>query len=214
MFFTDEEKIIISKILESNDIEEAYKNLLRYTNYKTDCPIFKINDSVKWYIVNYEVIEEKNKTFWRFEEDENIYSCKGNFYMLKKKQLLKLYNKLIELLNNKIDYDLKDHINKKYVQKLKSCGYYDFIRWFNMLFIFYVTETQQHNAGNCSLNYKMFRRWVVEYNKKYINNISIVKNILTILNKLNLNNEIDEAVKIFSNITIPYLLFGSKSSLP
>ena len=86
-----------------------------------------------------------------------------------------------------------------------------------------MTESLQHNARICSLssitsytslNYKMFRRWAVEYNKKYNKNISIVKNILTILKELNLNNEIVEAVKIFSNITIPYLLFGSKSSLP
>ena len=101
MFYTDEEKIIISQILGTDDREEAHKNLLRYADYKIDCQIFKINDSIKWHIVNYEVIKEKNKSFWRFEEDDNKYSCNGNFYMLKKKQLLKLYNKLIELLNNK-----------------------------------------------------------------------------------------------------------------
>ena len=62
------------------------------------------------------------------------------------------------------------------------------------------------------VTYKLFRKWTLEYKNIYCDSLEKVKNILIELNNINLDEETESNIKIFSNVCIMYLL-GCNSNL-
>ena len=112
-----------------------------------------------------------------------------------------------------------EHLNKHYFNNIKSCDYYNFLNWFVMMFIYYINsfssvarnEYKFYFIGT-PINYKLFRKWALEYKNIYCDSLEKVKNILIVLNDINLDKETESNIKIFSNVCIMYLL-GCHSNL-
>jgi len=88
-----------------------------------------------------------------------------------------------------------------------------------MLYIYYITsfsamtriEYKFYFIG-IPITYKLFRKWALEYKNIYSDSLEKVKNILIVLNNINLDEETESNIKIFSNVCIMHLL-GCNSNL-
>jgi len=212
MKYNNIEEQRINNILTANKREDLYNILIEED-------FFIIDNSINWHIINYEKKTIKKKDYIKFDRDEHVYSCNGNFYITHKKKLLKVFNKLIELLNNSLSSEIIEHLNKHYFNNIKSCDYYNFLNWFIMMYIYYINSFSSVSRNEYKfyfigipITYKLFRKWALEYKNIYCDSLEKVKNILIVLNNINLDEETESNIKIFSNVCIMHLL-GCNSNL-
>jgi len=196
MKYNNIEEQRINNILKANKREDLY-------NINLEDDLFIIDNTINWHFINYERTKLKKKDFVKFDDDEHVYSCNGNYYITHKKKLLKVFNKLIELLNNSLSSEIIEHLNKHYFNNIKSCDYYNFLNWFVMMFIYYINSFSSVARNEYKfyfigipITYKLYRKWALEYKNIYCDSLEKVKNILIVLNDINLDEETESKKKI------------------
>ena len=182
--------------------------------------IFKEDDNIKWCQNDYEVITQNKKEYYKFKDDDKLYLFNKMSYITTKKQLFLYFNKLLNLspfgdkvqggrLINCLDDDIINYLNDKFFNNINKCKYYDCLRWFIYLFIYWFQSFLKGNALYLNkINYKLFRKWILKNVKKY-KPVELVKNILYEFNEINyITCQFYEEIKIFLNFIIPCLIHG------
>ena len=197
-----EEQELINKLINFKESDETIFNL-----FPCNKPIFKTYDLIKWHILIFEVITKNKKQYYKFEDDETLYSYNNNMSYIKLKKTLFLYFKrLLYLLNDSIEEDIIKYLANNFFNNINKCKYYKCLAWFLALFIFYFNSISEPNLYYNENNIKNFRRW-------WRNNIKIevaqIKDILIKFNNIcHLNFKDYEDLKIMLNFVIPQIADG------
>ena len=202
-----EEEEIIKQMINFKESNEPIFNILPFHFIPCKTQIFKTHDLIKWHILIFEVITKNKKQYYKFEDDETLYSYNNNMSYIKLKKTLFLYFKrLLYLLNDSIDEDIINYLANNFFNNINKCKYYKCLAWFLALFIFYFNSISEPNLYYNQNNIKNFRKW-------WRNNIKIeVAQIKDILIKFNiichLNFKDYEDLKIMLNFVIPQIADG------
>jgi hypothetical protein len=203
----------IFNIISSNTQTQTH-NLINYNEpaeifnlFPCNQPIFKTHDLIKWHILNFEIITENKKQYYKFEDDGGLYSFNNNISYIKLKKTLFLYFKrLLYLLNDSIDEDIINYLVINFFNNLNKCKYYKCLAWFLALFIFWFYSIRDTNLYFNEINLKDFRKWWRNEKKQEITQI---KEILIKFNNIcHLTFKDYEDLKIMVNFVIPKIADG------
>ena len=127
-------------------------------------------------------------------------------YIILKKQLFLLFKRLLFILNNNLNEDIKQYFNNKFFNNIKKCKYYDCVKFFISLTIFYLKSIVQPNFKTI-INYKEFRKFsTANINNK--NKIELIKEILNDFLKIDYTYIFYEDLKIMLNFIINDIISG------
>ena len=125
--------------------------------------IFKINDAIKFNKVKYETVEKNKNSYYKFEGDETLYIKRFNSYIYNKKELFLIFIKLFSLVNQKLEDDIKQYLFNKFFSNINKCKFYDCLRWFVCIFIYWFNSILEPDFFNYKINYKNFRKYFLNY---------------------------------------------------
>ena len=202
---TQEKQLIINII----DYDEEKDTTYNIFSLFPEQIIFKENNNIKWCQNDYEVITQNKKEYYKFKDDDKLYIFNKMSYITTKKQLFLYFNKLLNFLNNCLDDDIIKYLNDNFFNNINKCKYYDCLRWFIYLFIYWLQSFLKGDALYLNkINYKLFRKWILKNVKKY-KPVELVKIILYEFNEINyITCQFYEEIKIFLNFIIPCLIHG------
>jgi len=170
--------------------------------------IFKINDAIKFNKVQYETVIKNKNHYYKFEGDETLYIKSFNSYIYNKKELFLIFIKLLSLVNQKLEDDIKQYLFKKYFSNINKCKYYDCLRWFVCMFIYWFNSILEPNSFNFKINYKDFRKYFLNYRQGKKSHV-ITKEILIKFKSIQHNKfKYYEELKTFLNFAIFYIFEG------
>jgi hypothetical protein len=171
----EDDYIYIQGVKISDDEEEIINDLIHYIKddrdsifnyFSQDEPIFKIDENIKWYKLHYEVIEKnKDKFFYLFKDDVNIYAYNTLSYIKLKKQLFIYFKRLLYLLRGDIDEDLINYLNINFFSDICKTKYYKCLNWFIALFYYFFNSIINLELRLNVINYNQFRKWSLKYKK-------------------------------------------------
>ena len=213
----EDDYIYIQGVKISDDEEEIINDLIHYIKddrdsifnyFSQDEPIFKIDENIKWYKLHYEVIEKnKDKFFYLFKDDVNIYAYNTLSYIKLKKQLFIYFKRLLYLLRGDIDEDLINYLNINFFSDICKTKYYKCLNWFIALFYYFFNSIINLELRLNVINYNQFRKWSLKYRKT--NQDEKIKNILCEFKNIDFKRcRHYEDIKIFLNFVIPNVAHG------
>jgi hypothetical protein len=85
----------------------------------------KINDAIKFNKVKYETVEKNKKPYYKFEDDETLYIKSFNSYMYNKKELFLIFIKLLSLVNQKLEDDIKQYLFNNFFSNINKCKFFN-----------------------------------------------------------------------------------------
>jgi len=202
---TKEEQQKINKIISFD-----YKNKMSYEIYNIihyDEKLFTEHDLIKFHILKIENIKKKNRNYLKFNGEEKLYINSYSSYIVQKQQLFLYFKKLLTLLKNHIDQDVKDYLNIKFFSNINKCKYFDCVRWFTCLFIYWFKLIINNYYCSNVTNYKDFRKEVLK-NFAHENPYELCKEILQEFNNISHDFQHYEYLKIFINFALFKILDG------
>ena len=117
-----EEEEIIKNLIIYKENEDKTNNI--FSLFPTQI-IFKENNSITWNINNYEVVTHNKKNYYKFEDDETLYIYNTLSYITNKKEIFLYFNKLLVLLNGRIEQDIIKYLHEKFFNNINKCRFYD-----------------------------------------------------------------------------------------
>lgn len=197
---TDDELKKVNLLI-NYDFKNSNQNEINNVINNNTHNIFKTHDSIKFNKKVFEVVEKKNKKYWKYEGDENLYIINYSSYIALKKELFLYFNQLMIILNNHIEQDIKDYLNMKFFNNIKSCKYYNCLRWFCCLFIYFLYTINDENLYLNKINYKDFRKYILNFHKNKTN-YEIMKKVLIAFKNIDFKYKYYEEIKEFLNFCL------------
>ena len=167
--------------------------------------IFNDNELIKFNKVKFEIIKQGKNHYYKYENDDKLYINNYSSYIELKKILFSHFENLLFLINNNIDDDIKDYLNIKFFNNINKCRYYDFLRWFCCLFIYWFNSINNTNLNLNKINYKDFRKYILNFHKKKAF-YDIMKNMLIDFKNINYKFKYYEEVKTHLNFCLYHIV--------
>ena len=117
---------IIKKLEDDINNTHTYYNLV----------VFEPNPSINWNQLKYEMIEKKNKKFFKFDGVDKLYPYL--VYIGMKHEILLYYKQILKIAGNLFDNDLIQYMNQKFINKLNKGDYYNFLRFTMYMWYYYM----------------------------------------------------------------------------
>ena len=174
--------------------------------------IFKIDESIKFNKLKYEIVEKTKKKYYKFEDDETLYIKNFGTYIYSKKELFSHFKILSSLVYNKLDDSIKDYLLNNYFSNINKCNFYDCLKWFNCIFIYYLHSILEPEIFNYKIDYINFRKYILKYRRQKKGH-DITKEIFIKFKTINFNFKYYEELKALLNFSI-FHIFDGFYSLP
>jgi hypothetical protein len=174
--------------------------------------IFNIHDDIKYNKLKFVIIEKNKNKYWKYEDDDKLYIITYSSYLEMKKKLFCYLKPLLILLNNNIHDDIKNYLNNKFLNNINKCKYYDCLKWFSCLFIYFVKLINQLDFNCYKINYKDFRKYILEFRKNKTN-YDIMNDILNDFIKIDYKFKYYEELKALLDFSI-YHIYDHNYILP
>ena len=188
------------------NLNEIYSKLLDVTNTDSDYvftmkPIFNEHPGISWYKLHYDVVEVKNKKYFKFNGDDKLYTNSTMSYIKNKKQVLLYYDRLLTICGD-FDDDILDYIKVKFTNNLNKAEYYNFYRFICFMFYYFINQLLYGKLIYDKINYKQFRKWCILhkiYNETFKKSLI---NIIELFKKIDITNEHYNDIQIFFNLIV------------
>ena len=167
--------------------------------------IFNDNEFIKFNKVKYEIIKQGKNHYYKYENDDNLYINNYSTYIELKKKLFCYFENLLILINNKIEQDIKDYLNNKFFNNINKCKYYDCLKWFCCLFIYFVNSINNPNLHLNKINYKDFRKYILNFRKNKTT-YEIMQEILNNFKKIYYHYKYYEETKTHLNFCLYHIV--------
>ena len=197
-----EEDELINNLINFNSDDGQIDLLLPY-----DRPLFQTHEDLTWHHLDFQVVAKNKKLYYKFEEDQTLYSYNNNMsYIKMKKELFLYFKKLLVLLEDHIDEDIVNYLAFNFFNNINKCKYYKCLNWFIALFIYFINSIRRTDLFFNIINYKDFRKYIL---KSKIKDNEQIKNILIeFKNICHLTYKHYEDLKILLNFVIPEIASG------
>ena len=197
-----EEDELINNLINFNSDDGQIDLLLPY-----DRPLFQTHEDLTWHYLQFQVVAKNKKLYYKFEEDQTLYSYNNNMsYIKMKKELFLYFKKLLVLLEDHIDEDIVNYLAFNFFNNINKCKYYKCLNWFIALFIYFINRIRSTDIFFNIINHKDFRKYIL---KSKIKDNEQIKNILIeFKNICHSTYKHYEDLKILLNFVIPEIASG------
>lgn len=199
-----EEELKKIDLLINYDFENKSEHEIYFIVQHNTENIFNDNESIKFNKVKFEIIKQGKNHYYKYENDYKLYINNYSTYIELKKKLFYYFENLLILLNNQIEQDIKDYLNIKFFNNINKCQYYDCLKWFCCLFIYFFNSINNPKLNLNKINYKDFRKYIL--NHKKIMFYDIMKNILIDFKKIDYKYKYYEEVKAHLNFCLYHIV--------
>jgi hypothetical protein len=185
---------IYSKLLDPTNDDSVYLFTLK--------PIFNDHPGISWHKLHYDVVEVKNKKYFKFNGDDIFYPNSTMSYIVDKKAALLYYDKLITICGDLFDEDLLDYIKVKFTNNLNKASFYHFYRFVCYMFYYFINQLLHGNLIYDKITHKQFRKWCLS-NKIYDETVkkSLI-NMIYSFKKIDTTNQHYNDIQIFCNLIV------------
>jgi hypothetical protein len=115
-----EEDQLINDLINCNS-DDGQIDLL----FPCDRPLFQTHENLTWHHLQFQVVAKNKKLYYKFEEDQTLYSYNNNMsYIKMKKELFLYFKKLLVLLEDRIDEDIVNYLAFKFFNNINKWKYY------------------------------------------------------------------------------------------
>jgi len=192
-----------------NDIITKLKDDINNTSMYYNFEVFEINRDINWNRLKYEIIEHKNKVYFKYDGDNKLYST-SNTYIPMKHEILLYYKKILQIAEYLFDDNLIEYMNQKFINNLNKGNYYNFLRFTMYLWYYYLKHIIDNSIMYDKITYKQFRKWCLN-NKLYSGgdipmNQAII-NLLLVYDQIKNKTEHINDIQIFINKVVKNINF-------
>lgn len=199
-----EEELNKIDFLINYDFKNKTQNEIFLTVQRTE-NIFNDNELIKFNKIKFEIIKIGEHQYYKFEDNDKLYINSYSSYIELKGKLFSHFKNLLILINILIEQDIKDYLNNKFFNNINKCKYYDCLKWFCCLFIYWLDFINNRDLYLNQINYKDFRKYILNYRKNKTC-YDIMKKVLIDFKNIKYKFQYYEEVKAHLNFCLYHIV--------